>query len=163
MSLRIFLLLFLLPALLGCQRTPATDSISPSPLAEVKDEQFQHSTLPKTVENLSGTALLSASTKLAAQIQQDSESGYFLLLDQGDPTRAVLIRAGNLSPEELEACQSTIVAVSGKVKSLDHPDLAKFVQENYQLELATHDGQVQWIDNVADLGLVPAEDPDGQE
>ncbi|MCA9792916.1 MAG: hypothetical protein KC910_14010 [Candidatus Eremiobacteraeota bacterium] len=146
--------------LAGCSN-PAPPAATPTPAAVVKDQSYDHRQLPEKVEEMSGTALLSCSGELAAHINapDDNGSGFFVLISTSTPDKGVLVRAGNnLTPEELMTKKSTIVAVSGPVKTLDNAELAPWFTKEFGLELSQVDGKVQWVDNQQPLELESAEE-----
>lgn len=114
---------------------------------------------------MSGTALLSCSGELAAHINSPelNSSGFFVLISTSTPDKGVLVRAGNgVTPEELMSKKSSIVWVSGPVKTLDNPELAAWFTKEFGLELSQMDGKVQWVDNQKPLEFEPAEEPTEQ-
>lgn len=156
--MRTSLALLLLACLLaGCSaNTPSpTPQATSTPAAATQEVVFEHETLPDQVESLSGTALLSPARDLAARIDagDGQGEGFFLLLSPTAPDKGVIVRAGpKLTPEQLENLQSSVVKVSGPVKTLEDPELAGWFQERFDVTVASRDGKVQWIDNQADLG-----------
>lgn len=151
-------MLLLVGLLAGCSAntTAPTPQATETPAAAVLQEVvFEHETLPGGVENLSGTALVSPAGDLAERIDlgEGQGEGFFLLLSPTAPDKGVLVRADpEITPEQLETIESGVVKVSGPVKTIADPELAGWFQERFNVRVASRDGQVQWIDNQADLG-----------
>lgn len=151
--------------MVGCTN-PTPPAATPTPAAVVKDQGYDHRQLPEQVEEMSGTALLSCSGELAAHINSPelNSSGFFVLISTSTPDKGVLVRAGNgLTPEQLMSKKSSIVSVSGPVKTLDSPELAPWFTKEFGLELSQIDGKVQWVDNQKPLEFEAAEEPAAEQ
>ncbi|HXE73713.1 MAG TPA: hypothetical protein VNO81_13710 [Candidatus Nitrosotenuis sp.] len=150
----------------GCASRPA-----PTPLPPLVNVSYQGQALPERVENLSGTALYAVASDLESQLLNlgarapAGARAFFILLNPKDPQQGVLVRAAERLPDEVRLGEqnSKIVSVTGRVRTLEAPGLAAYIQEKHGISLARDaEGRPQWIDNQAPLDLQAPEGPQAQ-
>ena len=105
-------------------------------------------------ENIEGTALYSAAPDITERLAAlggkapQNIKAFFILLNSKTPSEAILVRAGSDVPEEAYKNQSSsVIVVTGDVKSVDCQPLAAYMKESLGVDLAlTASGELAYID-----------------
>ena len=105
-------------------------------------------------ENIEGTALYSAAPDITERLAAlggkapENIRAFFILLNPKAPSEAILVRAASDVPEDAYKNQSSsIIVVTGDVKSVDCQPLAAYMKETLGVDLAlTASGELAYID-----------------
>lgn len=134
--------------------TAATTAPAGGPL---KDEAFNHATLPDTVENMSGTASFLEIVELTTA---SGKGTTFLLLSSTDPQKGVLVVTAEGKPEDISKKPAGQIKVSGPVKEIEHGNVTATTKSG--ANLANKAGKIQYVEaTIIDWGAAPAGDATG--
>ena len=105
-------------------------------------------------ESIEGTALYSAAPDITERLAAlggkapTNIRAFFILLNSKTPSEAILVRAMSDVPEEAYKNQSSsVIVVTGDVKSVDCQPLAAYMKESLGVDLAlTSSGELAYID-----------------
>ncbi len=105
-------------------------------------------------ESIEGTALYSAAPDITERLAAlggkapTNIRAFFILLNPKTPSEAILVRAMSDVPEEAYKNQSSsVIVVTGDVKSVDCQPLAAYMKESLGVDLAlTSSGELAYID-----------------
>ncbi len=122
---------------------------------------YEGQVLGSAVKELKGISLVAVADTLTEKLLAAGapEGVYFVMLSQKIPDRGIIIKApAGFTVDDVKAQSSGEIAVSGTVSSLEDKGLSEFAKSNYEMELATKDSGVLWIDNTAELTWKKAEE-----
>ncbi|MGM9998401.1 MAG: hypothetical protein ACI38Q_03245 [Candidatus Bruticola sp.] len=150
---------FILIALLGAAAlfTPACSKNSatkPAPTV-IKNSSFKMSSpAADRYESIEGTALYSSAPDIKEHLAAlggqapNNIKAFFILLNSKAPSEAILVQAPSDVPEEAyKSPNSSIVVVTGNVKSVNCPPLAAYLKEALGVNLAlTSSGELAYIE-----------------
>jgi hypothetical protein len=123
----------------GCQGNGSADA--PTSPATTASTMFSGQELPGQVDRLTGTPYYTNSEKLAKLASL--EGAPFLLMAPQDPTKVLLVVEAGTEPAALLNRPSQLADFSGSTKTVDSPELVKFVKEEMGVELKQNEsGQV---------------------
>ena len=151
---------FLLIALIGamalltsaCSKSTSNGSATKN---VVKNSTFKlTSPSADRYENVEGTALYSAAPDITERLAAlggkapEGIKAFFILLNPKTPSEAILVKAPSDIPEEVYKNQSSsVIVVTGNVKSVDCQPLAAYIKESLGVNLAlTASGELAYID-----------------
>lgn len=151
-------------SLVGCTQPPTTTNTSTASNTAattaaggpLKDEAFNHATLPETVENLQGTASYAEIVELTTA---SGKGTTFLLLSSTDPTKGVLVVTAEGKPEDISQKPAGQIKVSGPVKEIEGGNVTATTKSG--ANLANKAGKIQYIEAVSIDWGAPAADATG--
>jgi len=136
--------------------TTTNTAVTTAPGGPLKEEAFNHATLPDSVENMSGTASYAEIVELTTA---SGKGTTFLLLSSTDPTKGVLIVTAEGKPEDISKKPAGVIKVSGPVKEIEHGNVTATTKSG--ANLANKAGKIQYVEAVSIDWGAPAGDATG--